>query len=566
KDAEQSGLFHQKVGILRDSKGNTITFSGSINETAAGWLENLEEFKVFRSWEVSESEYVQADVEKFSRFWGNKSRRARVIDIPRAVEERLVEIAPADIERIDVEKHYQRLTRKGQVELHPHQRDAVDAWLSNDMIGIFAMATGTGKTFAALGCVDRALRISNRLLVVIACPYQHLVEQWRREIDKFGINYDELMVASSSSKGWRDDLADTLIDISLGHKDTVLVLTTHRTFSSDYFVGIIRDHKIAFRTLLIADEVHGIGAEKSRDGLVSEYDLRLGLSATPERWFDTAGTAAIYDFFGAQVFEFGLEEAINTVNPATRETYLVPYRYIPRFASLSAGEMDEYADKTISIAKIMGSPVSDEEKDKYLELLLFRRAKIIKNAHRKYEVLESILDEIGPSIKWTIVYCSPQQIDKVMDIVNERRIIAHRFTMEEGTIPMAEYGSLSERGFLLKKFAEGEYQVLVAMKCLDEGIDVPQARTAILMASSGNPREYVQRIGRVIRRHPGKREATIYDIVALPPLGDLPPEMKDIERGIIRRELRRYQEIARVAINNAEALAMISEFLKPLME
>lgn len=565
EDAERSGLFHQKVGILQDSKGNTISFSGSVNETAAGWLENIEEFKVFRGWEPSENYYVQTDAVKFNRFWTNQSWRVTVIDVPRAVEERLVDIAPADIERIDLERHYVR-SRRGRVELFRHQRDAVDAWLSNDMMGIFAMATGTGKTFAALGCLDRASRISNRLLVVIACPYQHLVQQWRREIIKFGVSYDELIIADGSNKRWRDMLADALMDISLGHKDKVVVLTTHSTFPSGDFVGIIRDHKTAFRILLIADEVHGLGAKRSREGLVSEYDFRLGLSATPRRWFDTAGTSAIYDFFNGEVFQFGLEEAINTVNPATGETYLVPYRYVPRFAFLTTEEMEEYADKTRRIARLVGKAASEEEKDKYLELLLFARANVIKNARQKYEVLDGIFDEMDPPIKWAIVYCSPQQIDRVMRIVNRRRIIAHRFTMEEGTTPTQEYDGLSERDFLLRGFGEGKYQALVAMKCLDEGVDVPPARTAILMASSGNPREYIQRIGRVIRRYPGKNEATVYDIVVLPPLEDVPPELRGIERRIIRKELQRCEEIAQAAINNAEALAIISETIEALRE
>jgi superfamily II DNA or RNA helicase len=566
EDVERSGLFHQKVGIFRDSKGNTISFSGSVNETAAGWLGNIEEFKVFRGWEPSENHYVQADAAKFDRFWANQSWRVTVIDVPQAVEERLIDTAPADIEAIDLERHYTRLRETRRVELFGHQRDAVNAWLSNDMMGIFAMATGTGKTFAALGCLDRVLRVSRRLLVVIACPYQHLVQQWRGEITKFGVNYDELVIADSSNALWKNTLADTLMDISLEYKDRVVVLTTHRTFSSDDFIGIIRDHKTTFKILLVADEVHGLGAKRSREGLVSEYDLRLGLSATPRRWFDTAGTNAIYDFFGGEVFCFGLKEAINTMNPATGETYLVPYRYVPRFAFLTAQEMEEYADKTRRIARLMGKAASDEEKDRYLESLLFARADIIKNARQKYEVLESIFDEMDPVTKWSIVYCSPRQIDRVMKIASKRMIIAHRFTMAEGTTPTQEYGGLSERDFLLKRFAEGKYQTLVAMKCLDEGVDVPPARTAILMASSGNPREYIQRIGRVIRRCPGKNEATIYDIVALPPLGDVSPELRDIERGIISKELQRYEEIARVAINNAEALAIISETTEALME
>lgn len=560
-DAGQTALFHQKVGVLRDAMGNSLSFSGSINETAAGWLGNIEEFKVFRGWEPSEDEYLQADTAKFNRFWANQALRTRVIDIPRAVEERLVDIAPADIEQVALERHYRRSKRPG-VELFRHQREAVDAWVKNNMRGIFAMATGTGKTFAALGCVDRASRINNRLLVVIACPYGHLVQQWKREVAAFGTDYDELIVADSSNKRWRDQLADTLMDISIGHKSKTVVLTTHATFRSAGFGRIIQDHKAGLKILLIADEVHGLGAEGGRSGLLEAYDLRLGLSATPRRWFDEAGSTALYDFFGDEVFTFGLQEAVNTVNPATGETYLAPYRYLPRFVSLATEEMEEYAEKTRRIAKATRRAETDDERNKFLEALLFARADIIKNARQKYDVLNSILDEVGQGIQWTIIYCSPQQIDNVMSILNERGIVAHRFTMEERTTPMPHYGGLSERDHLLRAFGAGQYQVLVAMRCLDEGVDVPPARRAILMASSGNPREHIQRIGRVIRRHPGKNEATIYDLVALPPLGDTSPELKELEMKIIRKELCRYEEIARVAVNNAESLAMIYQYVQ----
>jgi superfamily II DNA or RNA helicase len=567
EEAEQLSLFHQKVGILRDSEQNTISFSGSVNETATGWLNNIEEFKVFRSWEPTENYYVKADFAKFNRFWTDQSRRVRVFEIPRAVENKLIDIAPTDIEKIDLERHYEKARRKERkVNLFQHQLDAVDAWLSDNMTGIFAMATGTGKTFAALGCLAQASRVWEKILVIITCPYQHLVQQWNREIKKFGVKYDQLIIADGTNRGWRDETADTLMDISLGYKTKAIVLTTHNTISSDDFIGIIRKYKAKFKAFIIADEVHGLGSPVRQKGLINEYDLRLGLSATPRRWFDTTGTKAIYDFFGGEVFRFGLEDAINTLNPATGETYLVPYRYLPRFAFLNAEEMEQYAEKTRRIAKLASRQESDDERDKYLEMLLFARADIIKNASEKYKVLNEIFDEINPPIQWTIVYCSPQQIDRVMDIINKRRIIAHRFTMEEKTIPAQEYDGLSERDYLLKNFGEGKYQSLVAMKCLDEGVDVPPARTAILMASSGNPREYIQRIGRVIRRYPGKSEATIYDLIVLPSLGSLPGELIDIERRIIEKELRRYEEISRIAINNAEALAVIADTLESITE
>lgn len=564
EEIQYSGLFHQKVGVLRDSEENTITFSGSVNETAAGWLKNIEEFKVFRSWESSEQDYVQADISKFNKFWTNQSPRLKVVNVPRAIEEKLIEIAPTNIEKINLNKWYR--SRKKKIELFGHQEEAIGSWILNDMKGLFEMATGTGKTFAALGCLDRVSKTSPKLSVVITSPYQHLLQQWRREIDKFGIKYDHLIVADSSNPSWKNILTDSLIDVSLGHKNGILILTTHRSFCSEDFTRIIQNNKSGFSVFLIADEVHGLGTEKRKKGLMNEYDLKLGLSATPRRWFDDVGTAAIYDYFGDVVYEFGLEKAITSVNPSTGETYLTPYRYLPKFVSLTAEELEEYVNKTKAIAREISRAQNDEEKNTFLENLRFKRADIIKNAKEKYGVLEEILDEIGSHVKWTIIYSSPQQIDQVMNIVNSRRIIAHRFTRKEGTTLNKKYNGLSERDFILEAFAEEKYQVLVAMRCLDEGVDVPPARTAILMASSGNPREYIQRIGRVIRRYKGKTEATIYDLIVVPSFDELPPELREIEGMVFEKELKRYEEISKIAINSAGALRSILRIKNELLE
>jgi len=321
-----------------------------------------------------------------------------------------------------------------------------------------------------------------------------------------------------------------------------------------------------FQTLLIADEVHGLGAEKRREGLLEVYNTRLGLSATPKRWFDSKGTDIICNFFRGIVYEFGLKEAISEINPATGETYLTPYYYFPKFVSLNPEELEDYINETIRIISRFNKISDNEIRDEILELLIFKRANIVKNAKEKYRILENILDEIGPSIKWTLVYSSPQQIDKVMEIINNRSIFVHRFTMEEGVRPNKNFDFLSERDYLLQEFANGKYQILVAMKCLDEGVDIPPVRTAVLMASSGNPREYIQRIGRLIRRYPGKRNSTIYDIVVVPSFNNLPKEMRAIEWRIFEKELVRYKEISDIAINNAEALSLVSKLEVELLE
>jgi len=373
-----------------------------------------------------------------------------------------------------------------------------------------------------------------------------------------------MLVADSSNSRWRDELADALVDVTLGHLDNLAILATHNTFSSIDFERITGKNKKGFSILLLADEVHRLGAEKAKSGLSELYDFRLALSATPKRWFDDLGTRAIYDYFGEVVFEFGLEEAINTVNPETNQTYLTPYKYVPIFISLEEGELDKYVSLTKSIVSRIGSSKGEIEYDERVDILRFIRANVIKNACAKYQSLERILDSEGHDIRWTIVYCTPQQINRVMEIVNERNIFAHRFTMDESAQPDAKYNGLSEREFILSKFADSEYQVLVAMKCLDEGVDVPQARTAVLLASSGNPREYIQRIGRVIRRHSGKKVAVIYDIIVVPSLDSLPSELKRVEYDIFVKELGRYQEIAKSAVNNVDVVSQIYDLRRKL--
>ena len=560
---DDSNIFHQKVAILEDVNNNIISFSGSVNETASGWLGHIEEFKVFRSWEPSQIEYLDSDIVKFDRFWNNRSPRVMTFELPDAIKKRLMEISPTDKAKLNIKKW--EGTNKPSINLFDYQDLAIKNWVKNDKKGIFDMATGTGKTFTALGCVDFVLKQKKPLFSVIASPYSHLVQQWKREIDHFGLKIEKLIIADSKTN-WKHDLADSLRNLELNQLSSVIVLTTHATFSSKDFIEIFETSiKSKFTSFLIIDEVHGIGAEKRRLGLLPDYQLRLGLSATPNRFFDDEGNKAIIDFFGPVCFEFSLEDAINTNNPAKGETYLTPYRYYPLFLSLNSQEREEYIRKTKSIAINVSQARSSEEKHEKLQNLLISRARIIKNASEKIPILKQLLIKLGPSIKWTIIYCEDKhQMDKVIEITTDLKLISHRFTMDEGTIPKKEYHGLSERDYLLENFADGKYQLLVAKKCLDEGVDVPAARIAILLASSTNPREYIQRIGRVIRRSRDKREANIYDMIVAPTLARLPPEIKKIESDIFQKEITRCQYIAGLAINNVEALKDIHKKIQEL--
>ncbi len=557
RDVEWQGVFHQKIGVLMDSEGNRTSFSGSVNESASAWLGNIEEFKVFRSWVDSEGDYLKSDEEKFNKYWNNLTTRASVIDIPTAIREKLIEIAPASLEEIDLEKWTRKKTRnKAPIELWDHQKKAIRKWMENTHRGILEMATGTGKTYTALGCLKSVMRRNRPLVTVITCPYIHLVRQWLSHIEKSSLGSD-LIVADSTNSGWKDKLTDGLLDISNGVSDKMIVLTTHSTFSNKKFIDIIG--RTESTLMLIADEVHGVGARTIKKGLLENYQLRLGLSATPARWFDDKGTDVLLQYFGGTVFEFGLYEAINTINPTTGYTYLVPYEYRPYFVGLTDDEWLEYEEKSKRIARIYHQAEHSAEAEKLFSLLCIKRQTIVKNAACKFEAFQAILDQIG-AMKHCLIYCLPEQLNTVQDMLNSRNIIQHKFTFREGTRPNNEYGRISEREFLLQNFARGEYQALVAIKCLDEGVDVPPASTAVILASSGNPREYIQRRGRVLRRFPGKDKAIIYDIIVLPSMDKLPSEdFLNLEKRILQKELKRYKEFSLSAINVVDCLKKIGQ-------
>lgn len=558
-EIHRNGIFHQKVGILEDIEGNKISFSGSDNESAFGWINNIEEFKVFREWVSEEIEYLISDVTKFNKFWNHNAKRTKVVTLPEAVERKIIKIAPNNIEEINLEKWYGNFRKKKKIELFNHQKKAVNNWLENGMKGLFEMATGTGKTFTALGCLEKVLEKEEKLITVIACPYGHLIKQWNDNIDTFGIMSD-IIIADSTNPKWKIQLPDYLLDIKNGISSRLIILTTHDSFSSNDFIKRIR--KASTKLFLVVDEVHGIGAPIRKNGLISEYQMRLGLSATPKRWLDPEGTEYIFDYFGNVVEEFSLKKAINSINPSTGETYLTPYEYKPYFVELTEDELIEYEEQSAKIARAYYKAKSKQEKDEYFSILCIQRQDIIKNAANKLIAFKNILDEIS-EINLCLVYCSPNQIGNVQDILNRKGIVQHKFTMKENTKPEDKYGGISERDFLLKKFAEGKYQALVAIKCLDEGVDVPPAKIAIILASSGNPRQYIQRRGRILRNYPGKEKAIIYDIIVTPSdLSTMDKYLLEFERRILEKELKRYKEFTYLAFNKMECLNKIESLEK----
>lgn len=529
------GIYHEKIGIFRDEEGNQVAFGGSSNETAGGLLNNFETVDVFSSWEDPDGR-VERKSENFERLWSNETAGLIVVPFPEAAMNRLLQLRPdrpptGDPESVRIQglpkAEEERLYQPAAIRVRPYQGDAIAAWMDADCRGIFEMATGTGKTITALSAAAQLKLEKDRLIVVILVPYQHLVDQWVMEAAAFGLHPVKGYGATAS---WQPRLKERLNLFRVGARDVVSVVATHTSAASEGFLTLLEE--IDDDLLLIADETHHLGAEYYRTALQDRFSYRLGLSATPERWLDEEGTEALTNFFGPVVYRFGLGEAI-------RHKFLTPYEYLPHLVELDDEEIDEFKRLTALIGQQMAA--GDEVA---LQALLGRRAEILNTANGKLSVLQREIDD--PSeVEHSLFYCAPGQIEDVVGLLgHDLGIRVHRFTARE---------DIGTRQQLLRRFDEGRLQGLVAMRCLDEGVDVPSTRTAYILASSSNPRQFVQRRGRILRKHPGKTKATIHDLITVPNMDSLSGREIEVEAKIFRRELHRFTEFANHAINGQAA-------------
>ena len=560
----EKGLFHQKVGILRDKDGNELSFSGSINETAAAWVNNDEEFKVFKDWTDSHDYYVRDKV-RFDEIWNGDRKNVKVFNLPNAVKADIVRYSSDfKTESISLRKYHsiklKKFIFKQDKKLFFYQADALNKWKENSYRMLFEMATGTGKTRTAIAGIKYLNQTRSRLITIISTPQNTLSKQWKNEVDAQGLCFDESVVVDGSVTNWNGLLTKLLYKNGTGLADHCVFYTTHITASSDKFTNAMRNClQPGTEVLFVGDETHWLGARKLQNALLPEYKYRIGLSATPSRWFDDAGTAKLVGFYGNANFEFTIKDALTEYNPMTGKHFLVNYNYLISKVRLTEEETKEYKDVSNRISKLWNMKDSDPDAATRLERLMEKRANIIKNAEAKYDELERILDDLEAKgrIENLIIFVSPQQILQVLDILNNRGIISHKLTEKEGTKAEKRYNNKSERVAIIAKFKAGVYQALIAIKCMDEGIDIPTADLGILMASSTNPREYVQRIGRIIRQAPDKKFANLYDI-CVDTIADLDDDSIVLERKIKAKEQIRLKEIAENAINSIDALKIIN--------
>lgn len=546
----RNSLFHQKVGIFFDDEGNILSFSGSINETAQAWINNIEEFKVFRSWNAGQIEYLQADLNKFSSYWKNERKdTAIVFDLPSSIKEKIIQIRPRDVWDLNIMRRYKKdhEIKNNKLSLFPHQARAVEAWAKNDYSLLMEMATGTGKTRTAIGCLLKKLEDNEVLLTIVATPQNTLSRQWKDDFVKLNIALDYNAIIDGSVNKWPKKLELLLLDLNEKRIKTAIVFTTHATASDPKFVDVILKNKFKTKILFIADEVHATGSAKQRDALLPEYDYRIGLSATPERMFDEGGTSLIRNYFGDKSFEFTIADALSTINPLTGRPFLNHFTYHPIFVELTPSENKQFNKYSQQIAILKAQ---DEYDPDDLQKLYDRRAAVSKNADGKYDALSKLFDQLIPeSTVDTILFVSDKQIKGAFDILSEKHIKRAKITERESASKVVNNDGDTERQEIISQFNQRQLQVLVGIKCLDEGIDIPNARIAILMSNSTNPREFVQRVGRVIRQAPDKKPSMIYDFIAF----------SDSATGLLEKEAKRAQLIAINADNYSEVREAFSQ-------
>lgn len=542
---KNNGDYHDKLAIFEDNNNNVVVLHGSLNDSLHATF-NGEGVTVFRSWVKGQDEYICEHVKRFDEMWNQENSFYEVFDAPEAVKYVFEKYAHS------YERPYKNLSikNKKEIEKRDYQIEAIEKLKQNNWHGLFSMATGTGKTITSLLALKDIYAEAGRCFAVIYAPLQHLVEQWSKEFENvFGF---EPLLCYNSKSTWTDRLNRLIRNYNHNINNTkfVAVITTYATGSMDEFTSLIS--KVNSNLCMIADECHNIGASCNKNSMLDKFKYRIGLSATPERWLDPEGTSLIMNFFDKVVYEYSLKKAINN-------NKLVKYYYYPKIVSLGYEEYLKYSELTKKIAKLsmfINEESTPEEKNSFNRLCQ-ERAKILVLADSKKEYTLNLLKEKIDNVdrNHILVYCGEKQIEQMTFPINKLGYRTHRF---DSTI------SIKERGQILKEFDIGNIEVLVAIRCLDEGVDVPSTKTAYFMGSSSNPKQFIQRRGRILRKCEGKDCAVIYDMVVMPDksISNSFENGSEIDYHIVIKELPRVLEFASCCINEVEAINVIKNELK----
>lgn len=617
---EGEGIAHSKCGLFSDGL-NRVAFDGSCNFSRTALIDNLESLTAFCDWDGQGDVYKINDIaEDFERtFSGNdnsviylkaddvksgicanfkhKEIEELIRDEQNLISKQLNSNYPPNIQDVlnKAKRKVESIIRKleGQTidisnereprfpfdEPRDYQKQAYENWKVKQK-GLFAMATGTGKTLTSLNCLLNIWKKFHFYKAIILVPTITLVDQWEDECKRF--HFYHITKVSSKNPKWKTELDSIKTKESIkidGEESSFIIIATYASFARENIFRELVDfnRNTTRQMLLIADEAHNMGAGRILDRLDGvKFARRIGLSATPERQFDDSGNKTIMEFFGCEngyTFEFNMKEAID-------KGYLCRYKYFPHIVHLNDAEMAEYMRISLQLAKFFNQERESFPKgDDILMRLLLKRKRIVHKAQEKEVIFQQIVQERYTekgNLKYTLVYVpeGTRPDDETADVfdciesVNDDDFSNNLIDTYTGivqdvskTTTVKKFVSgIKERNEILEKFACGDIEVLTSMKCLDEGVDVPRSEMAIFCASTGNPRQFIQRRGRILRKHPDKHIAIIHDLVVAPEVNSA-QENYNMERSLIRSELKRVRDFAVLSENADFAYNELNEIL-----
>lgn len=571
---KDGGLAHQKVGVFSDDDGNMVSFTGSMNMTASALVSNLETIECTCSWRGEDSlGKVMDSVRRYEKMWCGQNDdiliydakafcQTIVTDYPNIKPDELLEQEERISKKyINVESSGDCTPANIQEPCFPngyspfeYQEDAYKSWISNGKKGIFAMATGTGKTITSLNCVLHEYEDSGKYQVLVLVPTIALVDQWKDEISSF--NFTNIIEVSSSNPQWRSKLTQLKNTIKFSKKNlNFFIVSTYDSYCNKDFQQLV--NQLPEDIIVIADEAHNIGSASVRTAFKTlKAQRRIALSATPSRIYDEEGTAEIENLFEDKypyIVSFPMSKAMECGR-------LMHYNYYPVIVELNEEEMEQYISISKRIMRLYDSAGNCKDKDK-AERLLQERKRILHKAKGKIEALKEIVSSIGEdNLKYCFVYVPEGLSEKEegqSSEVESERIMSRMLEAIKEVYPNVRCNTYigekakKERKDILTSFSEGKIDVLLAMKCLDEGVDIPRTQYGIFASSTGNPRQFIQRRGRLLRKHDDKSLAYIYDMIVVPAMSDTEnePEYFNIEQKMVKQELSRVAYFAQLSSN-----------------
>ena len=590
------GIAHYKSGIFSDGV-NMVGFNASCNFTAFGLLENLEKLTCHLSWDDKRSQkWIDRETQYFEDIFKGTATFAEYLEVDsvtvaikeqfsnKDINELLVKEAELQerksrkLEKKKIREYQEKastkieeLAREPKFPYTPgpraYQTKAYDNWVQNSYKGLFAMATGTGKTLTALNCLLNEYRRTGIYRAVILVPTIALLQQWKNECSKFNLKN---IITVSVNEDWSGKLAFNSAASNFISTSFIVIVTYasfYRKKFQTHFLTLPDD------TILIADEVHNMGSPNiSRTLPKIQLKKRIGLSATPNRKYDEEGNESIERFFNDKppfVFSYSMREAMENEPPA-----LCKYKYFPHLVELNERELAEYLRISKQLVRYFDSATKTFKDNPEVEKLLLARKRVIHKAANKIIAFKNILRKEfrdRSSLKYTLVYvpegleANYEEVDDIVETDDDIKLIneyTKAVSTTDNSILVKQYtANTANRNQIVKDFEAGNIHVLTSMKCLDEGVDIPRSELAIFCASTGNPRQFVQRRGRVLRLHKDKIYSVIHDLVVVPAISDNDANY-EMERNQVKSELERVIDFSGLSMNMIDTY----QALRPVLE